>query len=104
MEGCLCDVVSRLPHLEPQEVLQVLRSESKDREVTISLLNLLHNIVITGAVPVSKGQTDFFDKNVATVLHLLGSKKSLKWKKKTLEDNISIVLNIAASCPSPVDG
>ena len=34
------------------------------------------------------------------VLDLLSPKKSLKWKKRQLENHIPLVINIAASCPT----
>ena len=100
LEGCLCDAVSRLPHLNRSQVLQVLQGESKDLEITKSLLNLLHNIVRVGSVPVTKAQKDFFDSHAQLVLGLLNATKPLKWKKAALEANLPLVVNIAASCPT----
>ena len=102
MEGCLTDVICRFPKINRSEVRRILTSESNDLEITKSLLNLLHNIVRVGSVPVSPTQKAYFDDHVDQVLDLLSAKNSLAWKKALLEQNISLVINIAASCPTAV--
>ena len=99
--GCLCDIIWHFPRQSRHKVKRQLQEESKDLEITKSLLNLLHNIVNMGSVPVSRSQKDFFDSHAGIVNELLSSKKSLQVKKKLLESNISLTINIAGSCPPP---
>ncbi len=99
MEGCAVDLVSRLLQVSRPDVRRMLKNESRQLELTKSLLNLLHNIVIVGSVPVSPTQKAFFDAHSNLVLSLTSKSKSLKWKKDQLEKNVALVLNIAASCP-----
>ena len=100
LPGCDAELISQLPRLPRPKVRQIIKNESPEREVTKSLLNLLENIIRVGSVPVSQTQKAYFDKHSEVVLHLLGSRKSIAWKKKVLEEDISLVLNIAASCPA----
>ena len=102
MDGCAVDVISKFTKISRTKVHKFLKTESKSLEVTKSLLNLLYNIVVVGSLPVSKTQKVFFDQNSKIVLNLLGTTKSLRWKKQVLEDNIPLVLNIATSCPTAV--
>ncbi len=100
MDGILVDVISTFPRLPRQKVKAIIRDESKDLEVTKSVLNLLYNIVIIGSVPVSNTQRAYLDSRSELVRSLLSSAKSLKWKKQQLESNLALVVNIAASCPT----
>ena len=100
LPGCITEVISQLPRLDRAKVRRILQSESAEREITKSLLNLLENIVRVGSVPVSETQRAYFDSHPEVVLNLLGSRKSIAWKKAVLEADISLVLNIAASCPA----
>jgi hypothetical protein len=99
MEGCDSALISRLLQVSRADVRRLLKNESTQLELTKSLLNLLHNIVIVGSVPVSPIQKAFFDAHSNLVLLLTSKSKSLKWKKTKLEKNIALVLNIAAACP-----
>ncbi len=103
MEGIDIDSVRRLTSVPRKDVKRILAGESKQLEVTKSLVNLLHNIIRVGSVPVSTTQRTYFDKHADKVWSLLSKTTSLHQKKKTLESNIDLVLNIAASCPT-VDG
>ena len=100
--GCLCKVIAQFPKLPRATVEKALVEESSDREITKSLLNLLHNAVYVGSVPVSRTQQDFFESHKELVIDLLGSAKSLKWKRAALQANIPLVINIAASYPTAV--
>ncbi len=99
MDGCDAGTICQIPKLTRAQVRKLLEKESTELEVTKSLLNLLHNIVVVGSVPVSGTQKAFFDSNAVLVLGLLG-RRSLKWKRTLLLKDIAIVINIAASCPT----
>jgi len=100
MEGCEVAFVRQLSQIPRKEVKKLLQSESGQLEFTKSLLNLLHNIVVVGSVPVSSTQKAFFDSHSNLVLSLLSKSKSLSWKKHQLEKNVALIINIAASCPT----
>ena len=100
MEGCDVEIISQILRVARPQVKKILKGESNKYEITKSLLNLLHNIVVVGSLPVSKTQRAYFDSNAELVLQLLSSSKSLTWKKSVFETNTPIVLNIAASCPT----
>lgn len=100
MEGCAVDTVSRIPRVPRGGVKGIIQSESKQLEVTKSLLNLLENAIVVGSIPVSATQRAFFDANTVLILNLLSKRKSLTWKKAALAKNIALVINIAALCPT----
>jgi hypothetical protein len=100
MEGLDIDRICRIPQLSKPDIRKLLKAESTELEVTVSLLNLLHNIVRVGSVSVSRTQKDFLDKNSALVLQLLSKNRSISWKKSQLETNIPLVITIAGSCPT----
>ena len=102
MEGIDVELVGSLNQISRNQVKRLLRIETPQLELTKSLLNLLHNIVRVGSVNVTPTQRKFFDKHSDLVLGLLSKSKSLRWKKAQLEQNIPLVLNIAASCPRVV--
>lgn len=97
MDGCDQSLVSKI-HRLPRSKVQSLFTSAKGDELAISLLNLLHNIVKVGSVQVSATQKAFFNENSELVLQLLG-RRSLAFKRQLLENNIDVVINIAASCP-----
>jgi hypothetical protein len=103
MDGVDVDAIRKIQSSDRHQVKQILKGESRQLEVTKSLLNLVHNIVRVGSVPVSAHQRAFLDKNADLVLRLLNKKTSLKAKKDILESHPSLVLNIAASWHT-VDG
>ena len=94
------DLVTKIPNISRNEVLKLLHKESEQLPLTTSLLNLLHNIVIVGSVAVSESQKEYFDSHADLVLKLLNPKIDIFWKKRQLEKDISLVLNIATSCPT----
>lgn len=100
MDGCDIEIISQLSRTSRYQVSKIINSESIELEITKSLLNLLYNIVHIGSVPVSPTQKAYFDKHSQLVFDLLKKSKSLKWKKAQLENNVSLVINIAASCPT----
>ena len=100
MEGCDTDVIARISRTPRAQVYRILKFESDRFEVTKSLLNLLFNAVIVGSLPVSSTQKTYFDNNADLVHNLVGTSKSLSWKKKELTDNSSLAINIAALCPT----
>ena len=100
MEAFDLKLVAKIPHLSRANILRLFRAESERLELTTSLLNLLHNIVRVGSVPVTATQKSYFNAHSKLVLKLLNRKVPIDWKKKELEKNISLVINIAASCPT----
>ena len=100
MEGCDTDVIARIAETPRAQVPRILKFESGQLEVTKSLLNLLFNAVIVGSLPVSLTQKVYFDNNANLVHQLVGTSKSLTWKKKELTENSSLAINIASLCPS----
>ena len=98
MDGCL-ESIFIFPKLLNNQVGAILRNESRQFEVTKSLLNLLHNIVLVGSVTVSQEQKEVIDKHADLVWLLLSKSKSLKWKRRALADNIDLVVCIS-SCPT----
>jgi len=99
MENIDIAAVQQLTRVSRTKLRQLLKSESRQLELSKSLLNLLHNIIRVGSVPVSETQKRFFDKNANLVLKLLDRRQPLAWKKSQLERNAALVLNIASSCP-----
>lgn len=99
MDGCL-ESISVFQKLSKRQVGAILLNESSQFEVTRSLLNLLHNIVLVGSVPASQEQKKIIDKHADLVWLLLSDSKSLKWKRKVFADNIDLVNCISASCPT----
>ena len=67
--------------------------------MTKSLLNLLYNTVVVGSVRTTTTQRDTLDKNRRIVWQLLSDRRSLAWKKRTLEANPALVILIASTCP-----
>ena len=102
VSDCLCELVSKLPHLPNQKVLETLKGESKDLEVTKSLLNILVNLVEVGSLPVSKYQRQFLDSHAQVVLRLLSPKTSLREKKSILQGSLDLARAIALACPTAV--
>ena len=98
MEGCAVGRVAEISRGPRQRVKRILDLESDQLEVTKSLVNILYNIVIVGSVPPTATQRTFFDKHSEIVFQLVSRSRALHWKKETLRDNISLVINIAASC------
>ena len=103
MEGCLCDVLSKFSSYSRAQIIHTISSESRELEITKSILNVLHNIVLVKSIEVTRTQKDFLDKEAELVWHLL-SKDSLKSKKAILESNPDLVACIAYSCPKAVSG
>ena len=98
MEGCAVGRVADITRVPRRQVKRILDSESDQLEVTKSLVNILYNIVIVGSVPPTETQRAFFDKHSDIVFQLVSRSKALYWKKEALRENISLVINIAASC------
>ena len=83
-------------------IINKMLKADKGNELTKSLLNLLYNIIRVGSVKVSATQRSYFDKHANLVLKLLAKSTPLAWKKRQLQRNLPLVLNIAASCPRVV--
>ena len=98
MEGCVVGRVAEISRAPRRQVKRILDSESDQLEVTKSLVNILYNIVIVGSVPPSATQRAFFDKHADIVFQLVSRSRALHWKKEALRENISLVINISASC------
>ena len=103
MDGCLCEVLSKFIGYSKAQIIHTLRSESRELEITKSLLNVLHNIVVVQSIEVPKTQQDYFNKHEELVWYLLSS-NSLKSKKAVLENNHHLVACIAYSCPKAASG
>lgn len=100
MEGCDVDIISKIAKTPRAQVQRILKFESDHLEITRSLLNLLYNAVIVGSLPVSSTQKAYFDSNAEQVRHLIGTSKSIIWKKQELTENSALTINIAALCPT----
>jgi hypothetical protein len=107
MEGCLVQTVRQLKRLEAGQIGQVLRSESKSQEVTKSLLNLLFNICLTKAVPLSHRLKAEFSKHSRLVIQLLKGANpranhtaDIQTKKRLLLRNPELVRLISEACPA----
>lgn len=98
MEGCEVGRVSEISRVPRRRVRRIIESESDQLEVTKSLLNILYNIVIVGSIPPTITQRAFFNKHSELVLELVSKYRPLHWKKQALQENVSLVINIAASC------
>ena len=99
MENVDKDLIYEIAKSPLSDIRHLIQSESSDLEATKSLLNLLHNIVCTGSIAVSREKKEYFDSHSRLVYELLSSKRSLSWKKKALQTNPHIALNIAGACP-----
>lgn len=102
MEGVDIELVRLVAKLNKSDISKIFAAEGAQLEVTKSLLNLLFNLVKVGSIPVSTHQKEFFDQRTSSVLNLLSDTKSLQQKKKILQKDPELVINIAASCPSVV--
>lgn len=98
MEGCEVGRVSEISRIPRRQVKRIIESESDQLEVTKSLLNILYNIVIVGSILPTVSQRAFFNKHSEIVLELVSRSRPLHWKKQVLQESISLVINIAASC------
>ena len=95
-------IVLRMRNASRAQIRLELRNESRAREVTKALLNLLYNIVVVGSVPISAAGKSFLDRNSAMVLALISKSRPLWWKKIQLMRLGSFVRVIAAACPESV--
>lgn len=99
MENCLSGELAALSRLSPSRVAVILESESRQLELTKSLLNLLFNIVKVESVEATGRQKEVLEKYEAVVWTLLAPSLSLAAKKRLLQQNIPLVIAIAESCP-----
>jgi hypothetical protein len=100
MDGIDREAIAGIVKSSPSEVKSIIKQESSQLEVTKSLLNILHNLIRVGSIPVEDYKRSFFDSHSELILDLLSSKRSLKWKKGTFERNPIVVINIATSWPT----
>ena len=103
MDGCLCEVLTKFNTYSKSQIRHTIKSESRELEITKSLLNVLHNIIVVRSLEVTRTQKDFLDTKSEIVWYLL-SGKSVKSKKEVLEDNPELVACIAFSCPKAASG
>lgn len=99
-EGCLVPAVKALRHLSGSQIKKVLKTESRNLEITKSLLNILHNIVNSGYIRIGYRKRKFFEDYTQTVLFLTSKKVSIVQKKKILLKNVAIISAIANTCLS----
>ena len=99
MEGVEVDVIRKIARGTRAEAVTILQEEGAELKTTKSLLNILHNLVEVGSIPVTERKRAFFNERAQFVWELLSAKRSLAWKKRALEANIAVVINIATSCP-----
>ena len=102
MEGVDVTRVCQIVRTPRHKVKELLKAEGDDLEISKSLLNILFNLVTIGSLSTSREQKAFFDSRADTVRLLLDRRRSLQSKKETLEENIDLVIAIAASCPYAV--
>lgn len=100
MDGVDREAIREIANSIPSEVKAILKQESSQLEVTKSLLNILHNLVRVGSIPVEAYKRKFFEDHASIILELLSPKKSLRWKKQAFERHPIIVINIATSWPT----
>lgn len=99
MEGVEKELIRKIARAPPKEAKRILEDESPQLEVTKSLLNILHNLVVVGSIPATRNKRAFFDDHADVVHDLLSPKKSLAWKKTVLLRDTSLLINIATACP-----
>lgn len=107
METLLVETVRMLRRLDDEQVGEVLRNESKRLEITKSLLNLLFNICLTRAIPLSQRLKIKFRQYDKLALELLSGAnrrsnqtRDLRGKRRLLLSNLSFVRLLAEACPS----
>ena len=83
----------------PAQFRSLLRKESGRLELTISLLNLLYNLVTVQSLPTTRAQREFFDQYAEIVRLLLARNRSLKEKKELLLQYPQIARTVALACP-----
>ena len=83
----------------PAQIRFLLQSESSRRELTISILNLLENLIVYQSIPTTAYQRQFFDERAEVIRSLLTKKPSLKRKKELLLKHPEIVRTVALACP-----
>lgn len=83
----------------PAQFRALLRKESERSELTISLLNLLYNLVSVQSIPTTRAQRQFFDEHSEVVRLLLARNRSLSEKKELLLQSPEIARTIALACP-----
>ena len=99
MEGVDVKSIKELIDETLYGIRRLLRGD-KGPVITVSLLNLLYNLVHTGAIPTTNHQRQFFDKHSQLVLDLLDDEISFEWKQAQFIADPTLVRNIAATCPS----
>ena len=99
MEGVDKVALLEIAKAPVSEIKYIIQAEGPNLVVTKSLLNVLHNLILVGSIPVTTRKRAFFDQEAHLVAQLLSSSQSLAWKKRVLEANPSVALNIATSCP-----
>ena len=98
MENCNRELVLSIRHTSPAVIRSKLKSESQN-ELTISIVNLLYNIVVTQVIPTNQAQRSYFNEHSDLIWKILATKTSLKAKKTLLEENPKLVKVIATACP-----
>lgn len=107
MDTLLVETVRMLRRLDDKEVGDVLRNESKRLEITKSLLNLLFNVCLTRAIPLSQRLKVKFRQYDKLALELLSGAnrrsnqtRDLRGKRRLLLRNLGFVRLLAETCPS----
>ena len=99
MEASLSAEIATFNILSPERVILLPQSESRHLELTKSLLNLLHNIVIVESVEASDNQKIVIDYHEPIIWKLLDDTTNLTAKKRLFERNVDLVQALAESCP-----
>lgn len=109
MDGVLIESIRMLRRLDDDQLAQVLYNESRRLEITKSLLNLLFNICLTRAVPLSHRLKVKFRRYDKIALELLtgasrqiNRTRNLTGKRRILLRNPDLVRLLAEACPSRV--
>lgn len=87
--------ICQLAHTTKGNVRAILKSESKDFEITKSLLNILYNVRVIGSIPITKPQRRYLDSQEDDIQFLLNVKVPLPRLQSRLFANPKLTIFIA---------
>ena len=100
--GCLRGVVRKLIGLSAEDLEKLLlTAQSRNFELTKSLVNLLYNICRTQSIKPVKATRQAIERNKVLVDRLLSRRVSLADKTRALAENLDLVYALTRSCPKP---
>ena len=100
MEGCDTAAINLIRSLSRNEIVDYLESESSQKEITKSILNLLHNIVVRRSIQLTPKQKAAFVPYSDVVRELVAPSTSIEAKRQLLLACPGLVRAIALACPS----